>query len=131
MYYEERASISSSAQFPVHLTRIFNVSLQSLISAFCRFSSQVVNFPVCISSHEAGRSYHRNALLFNVGLVRIRKSDKEIVALIKPLIMYIRFHGRLLNPGKRMCTMSSDKEIVALIKPLIMYIRFHEGVLNP
>jgi hypothetical protein len=45
--------------------------------------------------------------------------------------MYIRFHGRLLNPGKRMCTMSSDKEIVALIKPLIMYIRFHEGVLNP
>jgi len=30
---------------------------------------QVVNFPLAISSSEAGRSYHRNALLFNVGLV--------------------------------------------------------------
>jgi hypothetical protein len=34
---------------------------------------QVVNFPLAIGSHEAGRHYHRNALLFNVGFILSNK----------------------------------------------------------
>ena len=41
---------------------------------------QVVNFPLAVSSAEAGRAYHRNALLFNVGLVLAPGAPAEVFA---------------------------------------------------